>query len=332
MNDINELECFLKLSPCGTMGTDVLRKGVNVMLRHKAYTFRIYPNRRQERLIVKTIGCSRFVFNRFLAEWNNVYRKTGKGLTYSECSNRLTQIKKELEWLREVDSTALQSSLKNLEDAFRRFFRKQTEAPRFKSRKNALQSYTSKQVNGNIAIVDNTIKLPKLGLLRVAKSREVDGRILNATIRKNPSGKYVVSILAEVDISVLPKTGSACGLDVGLKNLAIVSDGTVYRNPRHFRKLEARLAREQRILSRRTRGGSNWYKQRIRVARIQEKIANARRDYLHKISTEIVKNHDIIGIEDLQISNMLKNRTLSKAISEVSWSKLRTMLEYKARW
>ena len=320
------------------------------MLVNKSYKFRIYPNKKQIELINKTIGCARFVFNFFLdkqkdkdAYWYIIEEMVqngqlptnnwkGKCLNKYETVKSVKELKKHYEFLKEVDSISLQKSVEKLADSYDRYYKKQNKYPRFKSKKNPVQSYTTKHTNGNIAVIDNHIKLPKLGLVRFAKSREVDGRIISTTVRRNPSGKYFVSIATEVKVTELPKTNSAVGVDVGLKDFAILSDGTIYSNPKFFRSLEEKLAKAQRIMSRRTTGGANWYKAKIKVACIHEKITNARKDYLDKISTKIVKNHDIIGMEDLSVSNMLKNHNLAKAISEVSWSQFKTMIEYKAKW
>ena len=320
------------------------------MLVHKAYKFRIYPNNKQIELINKTIGCTRFVFNFFLgkqkdkdAYWYLVEEMVQNGqlpqnnwkgeyLNKKETIKAIPKLKEHYEFLKEVDSIALQKSVENLADSYDRYYKKQNKQPRFKSKRNPVQSYTTKHTNGNIAIIDHYIKLPKLGLVRFAKSRQVEGRILNATIRRKPSGKYFVSLGTETKVSDSPKTNSAVGVDVGLKDFAILSDGTTYSNPKFFRTLEEKLAKEQRIMSRRTIGGTNWYKAKMKVARIHEKITNTRKDYLDKVSTEIVKNHDVIGMEDLSVSNMLKEHNLAKVISEASWSQFKTMIEYKAKW
>ena len=181
--------------------------------------------------------------------------------------------KQDTTWLKEVNSIALQSTLKNLADAFSRFFKKQNDVPQFNSKNNKVQSYTTKHTNGKIAIVNNKIKLSKRGLVTIAKSREVDGRILNATVRRNPSGKYFVSIPAETEVQEMLKTESACGVDVGLKDFAILSSETKYASPKFFRTLEEKLGKTQRILTRRKKGSSNWNKQQVKVTRIHERIS-----------------------------------------------------------
>ena len=310
------------------------------MLRHKAYKFRIYPNADQEVLI----GCVRFVYNYFLALWNEEYSKNGKGLTYNSCSAMLPQMKKNeaTSWLKEVDSIALQSSVKNLSDSFSRFFKKQNRRPQFKSKKNPVQSYTTKNVNKSITIIENIIKLPKLGQVKFAKSRELNGRILNATIRKNPSGKFFVSILCEEEVPELPKTGLEIGIDLGITDFEILSNGQKIDNNRFTSKMEKTLKREQRKLSRRAllakKAGKelfearNYQKQKKKVARLHEKVINQRTDFLNKLSTEIVKNHDSICIEDLNTKGMLRNHKLAKSISDVSWFSFVSKLQYKAEW
>ena len=301
----------------------------------KAYKYRIYPNNEQKIQIAKTFGCCRFVYNHTLSYRKEVYEKEKKSVSKTDCNNYCNrELKKAYEWLKEVDKFALTNAIYNMDAAYQKFFRKNAGYPKFKSKHDNHKSYTTNFTNGNITVdfEGNRVKLPRLKGVKAKLHRKFSGQIKSATISQVPSGKYYVSVLVETEHMKLPHTNQNTGIDLGIKDLCITSDGKKYENPKIIKKYEKKLEKLQRQLAHKEKRSRNYYKTRKKIALCHEKITNTRKDYLHKISNEIISENQVIVSENLQIKNMVKNHHLSKSISDVSWYELTRQLEYKAKW
>lgn len=300
----------------------------------KAYKYRIFPTEDQKNQLQRYFGVSRLVYNLGLETKTTAYASRKKSISKYDLIKQLPELKREFEYIKDCPSQVLQHSLINLDTAYQNFFKGKGQFPKFKNRYSK-QSITFPQ-GFEISFKDNRLKLPKLKWISIDYHREFKGLPKRVTLSKTTTGKYYVSILVDTQTEKVKKkpvkTDTSVGVDFGIKDLAITSDGVVYENKNFFKSQQKRLRVEQRSLARKKKGSKNREKQKQVVALLQEKIRNQRTDYLHKISTELVREYDTIVIEDLNVSGMVRNRKLSRAISDMGWRQLRTMLEYKAEW
>jgi len=298
---------------------------------NKTFKYRLYPTKEQEVLLDRHFGARRFIFNHFLDKSKTAYLESKKSLSYYDNAKSLTEMKHDegFEWMKEINSQSLQASLRDLDAAYSRFFSKQGKFPRFKSRHDR-QSF---RVPQNVYYSEGKLDIPKFKEpIKVAEDRPLSGTILFATISKSAAGKYFVTITCETEHIAMPKADGKVGVDLGLKDLAVLSNGKRYENIRTTKKHERRLAYEQRQLSKKVKGSASRGRQKIKVAKVHEKITNSRTDHIHKITTAIVRENQTICVESLSVANMMKNHCLSKGIADVAWGELLRQLKYKSEW
>lgn len=300
----------------------------------RAYKYRIYPTLAQASLIEKTFGVCRLVYNLALQVKIEAYKANGTRMTAFDLCYQLAEMKQDYEWMREVDSQALQAAVKKVDVAFRNFFRGMGY-PKFKSKKNK-QSFQCPNNSRHVHFEKELLTIPKISNIPIRISRIFAGKIKTITISKEPSGKYFASILVDNGIAFPPKNSitseTMIGVDLGIKDFAIFSDGTKTDNPKHYKENLKRLKCLQRRVSRKKKGSKNRKKAIKQLAVQHEKVANMRKDFLHKLSSAITKRYDSVCVEDLAVSNMVKNRCLSQAISDVGWGEFIRQLQYKCDW